>query len=315
MSTVPVSVAVCTHNRAHLLAAAVAAALPQTTALGGELLLVDNASTDATPAVAAALAARHPGVRVVHEPRLGLSAARNRALAETRAPIVAFLDDDAPPRPGWLAALLEAFDAPEVVCAGGRIALAFDSSPPPWLSAALHGALSAYDLGAVPMAVRYGKATYPFGGNIAFRVEAARAAGGFSELIGLRGRHQLLHEETDLCYRLEHAGGLIRYAPAAVVDHQIGTDRLSPGWMLRRYYHGGESTAVFILRNRGVARAVWRVWWQYADALARLPYDPREPIDPERFAAECRRREALGYVASLLRSVPQVARLRRDMAA
>ena len=316
MSTLPITVAVCTHNRAGLLAATVAAAQPQVVALGGELLLIDNASTDDTPAVTLELAGRYSGVRVVREPRLGLSAARNRALAETRGAILVYLDDDARPRPDWLATLHEAFDAPEVMCAGGRIVLAFDRPPPAWLSEPLHAALSAYDLGGAPMAVRYGKATYPFGANIAFRVAQARAAGGFSEEIGMRGyRHQLLHEETDLCYRLEQAGGVIRYLPAAVVDHHIVAERLSPRWMLRRYYHTGESAAVFILRNRGVARAVWRVWWHYADALAHLPYDAREPLDPTRFATECRRREALGYVASLVRSAPRVARLRRDMAA
>jgi hypothetical protein len=35
-------------------------------------------------------------------------------------------------------------------------------------------------------------------------------------------------------------------------------------------------------------------------------------IDPERFAAECRRREALGYVAGLTRGLRHYRRLRAD---
>lgn len=52
-----ISVAICTRNRAKLLARAVESVLPQ---LGpdAELLIVDNASTDETPQIAAALTAR-----------------------------------------------------------------------------------------------------------------------------------------------------------------------------------------------------------------------------------------------------------------
>ena len=75
------------------------------------------------------------------------------------------------------------------------------------------------------------------------------------------------------------------------------------------------ATDANILRNRGILRAVWRLWWLYRGALTALPYDTREPIDPSRFAHECRRREALGYVTGLVRALPRVADLRRDMAA
>src|SRR5262249_23214368 len=70
-------------------------------------------------------------VRAMHEPRLGLSLARNRGLGEARGPIVAYLDDDAVPRPGWLAALLAPYRDPHVVAVGGRIVLRFPGPPPP----------------------------------------------------------------------------------------------------------------------------------------------------------------------------------------
>ena len=44
----------------------------------------------------------------VHAPRPGVATARNAGLAATRAPLIAFLDDDEAASPGWLAALLEA---------------------------------------------------------------------------------------------------------------------------------------------------------------------------------------------------------------
>jgi len=310
------TVVICTHNRADLVAQSVEAALGETHAAGGDVVVVDNASTDGTPEVLRTLAARLPGAfRVVAEPQLGLSVARNRGLAEARGDVVAYLDDDAVPRPGWLAALLQPYRDPTIVAVGGRIVLRFPGNPPPWLSREIHSALSAFDLGPTPRRVRYGEATYPFGANISFRVATARAAGGFSARVGPLGRHQLVHDETDLCYRLEHAGGTVWYAPDAVVDHHVLPERLTPHWMLRRHWTGGQSAAVFILRNRGVLRAVWRLWWLYRGALTALPYDTREPIDPGRFAHECRRREALGYVTGLVRALPRLAELRRDMAA
>jgi len=313
---VTASVVICTHNRADLVGSATIAALGEVRANGGEVVVVDNASTDGTPAVLAELTRRNPdALRVVHEPRLGLSVARNRGLEEARADVVVYLDDDAVPRPGWLAALTAPYGDPQVVAVGGRIVLRFAAAPPSWLSSELHPALSAYDLGPSARHVRYGEATYPFGANISFRTAAARAAGGFSASVGPLGRQQLVHDETDLCYRLEHAGGTVWYTPDAVVDHYVVPERLSPHWMLRRHWTGGQSAAVFILRNRGFLRAVWRLWWLYRGALTTLPYDTREPIDPGRFADECRRREALGYVTGLVRALPRLAELRRDLAA
>jgi GT2 family glycosyltransferase len=307
------TVVICTRDRAATLARAVEGALGQVRAAGGEVLVVDNASTDGTPALLAAMAARHaPLLRVTRESEVGLSAARNRGLAEMRGEIAVFLDDDAVPRPGWLDALVAPFRDERVACAGGRILLYFSAPPPAWLTPPLHPALSAYDQGDEPRTIRYGEADYPYGANIAFRRAAARACGGFSTRVGLRGGLQLQHEETDLCYRLERAGGEVRYAPAAVVDHLISPDRLTPAWFLARHARGGESAAIFILRNRGLLRALWRVRWLYARDLFARPYDPRDPIDPIRLVRECRRREARGYVASLARALPRLHALRHD---
>ena len=302
------TVAICTRNRAPLLARAVEAAVGEARAAAAEVLVVDNASTDDTPAVARGLA--RDGVRVVREPELGLSAARNRALAEARGEVVAFLDDDAVPRAGWLAALLAPYASPAVAAVGGPIRLAFATPPPAWLVPALHGALSAYDLGPAPRRVRYGEADYPYGGNVSLRASDARDAGGFSTRFGLRGTAQLQFEEIDLCYRLDAAGREVRYAPEAVVDHCIAPERLVPAWFLERHRRGGESAALFVLRHRGVARAFWRIRWLYGAALLRAPYTPREPVDGARLAGECRRQEALGYVTGLVRALPHLGALR-----
>ena len=59
-----------------------------------EVIVVDDGSTDGTRAVAEAIAAEDPRVRVVHEENGGLSSARNAGLAVAKGEFICFLDAD-----------------------------------------------------------------------------------------------------------------------------------------------------------------------------------------------------------------------------
>ena len=85
-----------------LLERAVRSVLPQMNGYA-ELLIVDNASTDDTPTVAAQLAAANPRVKVVRVEELGISLARNAALKMACGQFVLFFDDDETAEPDWLA--------------------------------------------------------------------------------------------------------------------------------------------------------------------------------------------------------------------
>ncbi len=89
-----VSVVIATRNRAALLPASARSVLAQSAA-DLELILVDDASDDATPEAMAALAAADPRVRILRLPRrAGLAGARNRGIEGARGEYVAFNDDD-----------------------------------------------------------------------------------------------------------------------------------------------------------------------------------------------------------------------------
>ncbi|MEM6750084.1 MAG: glycosyltransferase, partial [Planctomycetota bacterium] len=59
-----------------------------------ELVVVDDGSTDASPDILARVAKRDARVRVIRQDNAGISAAANRMIAETRAPLIARMDAD-----------------------------------------------------------------------------------------------------------------------------------------------------------------------------------------------------------------------------
>ena len=93
MSKAAVSVIVPVYNIARYLDACVASVLSQThTRL--EVILVDDGSSDESPALCDAWAQRDDRVRVIHKPNGGLSSARNAALDAAHGEYVFFVDGD-----------------------------------------------------------------------------------------------------------------------------------------------------------------------------------------------------------------------------
>lgn len=132
-SKVRLSVIVCTHNprRKHL-TAVLAALRSQTLAVSEwELLVVDNHSTEA---VSGWLNLDwHPHGRMVSESRIGLTRARLRGIAESKAELLVFVDDDNVLAPDYLAVTSSLAERhPRLGIWSGRIDLEFESPPPEW---------------------------------------------------------------------------------------------------------------------------------------------------------------------------------------
>lgn len=88
-----VSVIVPAYNAEKYLPAAIESVLRQTYS-GWELILVDDGSTDSTPAICDKAVADDPRVRVVHKPNGGFSSARNAGVSVSTGKYLAFLDSD-----------------------------------------------------------------------------------------------------------------------------------------------------------------------------------------------------------------------------
>lgn len=107
-------------NGEHFIAQAIDSILSQTLA-DLEILVVDDASTDRTTVIVQSYT--DPRLRVLSNPqRMGVSASRNRAMAEARSPYVAFLDADDVSYPERLAKQIAFLEShPNVVLVGSHL--------------------------------------------------------------------------------------------------------------------------------------------------------------------------------------------------
>ncbi|MGN6455010.1 MAG: glycosyltransferase family 2 protein [Achromobacter mucicolens] len=121
-ATVAVSVVVPTYKRPDLLARCLEALCRQRLSVPYEILVCDDAASEATHRQVAAYAARWgdaPAVRYLPvSGTRGPSGARNLGWRSAKAEIIAFTDDDTIPHPDWLAQGLRGF-APDVAAVTG----------------------------------------------------------------------------------------------------------------------------------------------------------------------------------------------------
>ncbi len=239
-----VSVIISTYNRSRLLSRALMAFESQEGVECGQIIVVDNNSTDDTEVVVqhcAELLRDVIPVTYVYEPVQGLSRARNAGITIARGEIVAFLDDDAVPHDGWLLAITKFFqEHPEAAAVGGPIEPEFEAPRPAWLGPGLEGYYSILDLGADSR--MFPRNRFPFGANMALR----RSALGnlrFSEQLGRKGTALESEEESALFRQLRARGARIVYVPPMRVRHFVPRDRLTVDWLLARCAGSGVSRA------------------------------------------------------------------------
>jgi glycosyltransferase involved in cell wall biosynthesis len=195
-----ISVIVCAHNEERVLAACLHSLLAQTRT-PDEILVVNNASTDGTHAVAALV----PGVRIVDEPRKGLVVARERGRREASGDLLVYIDADCRAPLEWLARVEAQFNRrPELLALSGNYRF-YDWD---WWGRTL---IRAYDLTLGPAThllvkyvLRLGVVFY--GGNFAVRQAVLDEIGGFDTSIEFHG------EDTNLGRRLFARGPVaLRY--------------------------------------------------------------------------------------------------------
>jgi glycosyltransferase involved in cell wall biosynthesis len=189
-----VSVIVCAHNEATYISACLHSVLAQTRT-PDQIIVVDNASTDGT----AALARQLPHVDVVKEPSKGLVIARESGRRHAWGDVLVYLDADCRAPLFWLDQIADRFVRdPELVALSG---------PYRFYDWDLSGRLlvRAYDLSIAPLTQLlvnrvFGLGSLFYGGNFAVRRSALDAVGGFDTSIEFHG------EDTNIGRRLARIG-------------------------------------------------------------------------------------------------------------
>jgi glycosyltransferase involved in cell wall biosynthesis len=253
------SVIICTRNRAKALARALdslkQAAVPP--GLLWEVLVIDNGSSDETGAVAESFADALP-LRVAHEPKPGLSRARNRAVAEARGRYLLWTDDDVRVDRTWLEAYWAAFQRhPDGAVFGGKILPVLEEPVTPWFRAyakRLQAVLAHRDPGTDPSPLTLG-GELPYGANYAVRAAEQRTRLYDPEL-GVTPDHHRSGEETAVITALLTAGHRGYWAPDAMVSHLIGPERQAEDYVLS-YYAGQGETWVLETQGRDVRTRLW----------------------------------------------------------
>jgi glycosyltransferase involved in cell wall biosynthesis len=217
---VPVSVVICTRNRAPILRLCLES-LRGLACQPEEIVVVDNAPTDdSTQQVVAA----YPGIKYCVEPRPGLSHARNTGVAQATHSILAFTDDDVVLHPDWVYHVWQTFQDEAVFAMTGLVLVSelqteaqqiFEKHwsfnrgyqdiyyDPAYLQRVLPSGPPVWHIGA--------------GANNAFRKEVFQEVGLFDERLGAGASG--CSEDSEMWFRILTRGHTIHYNPRAVVYH------------------------------------------------------------------------------------------------
>jgi N-acetylglucosaminyl-diphospho-decaprenol L-rhamnosyltransferase len=227
-----------------------------------EVVVVDNASTDGSPAF---VRERFPSVRLLElTENRGFGAGNNAGMKEATGRWLLLLNADAWPvedgverlaafaesRPGLAAA------GPRVVGPDGCRQATVRGFPTLWRLATEYFFLRKLAPRSRALNAFYGagfdyrsphEADWLMGSVLLLRREAVEEVGGFDE------RFFMFSEEVDLCYRLRQAGWTVEFTPQAEFVH-VGGASTRPEWG-RLYREQLRSHLRFFAKHHGPARA------------------------------------------------------------
>jgi len=235
-----ISVVLSTYNRCSLLQPALESVLAQDSGqVRYEVVVVDNNSQDETRAVVESLIERgHSNLRYLLESRQGVSYARNTGIENTRAPIIAFFDDDERVAPDWIASIKRAFDEhPEVDFIGGKVLPLWETEPPQWLTSEHWSPVALTDYGDAPFYSNSENPVCLISANLAMRHNVFDKVGLFDTTLQRVKDNIGSMEDHELLMRLWRIGGQGMYVPDMVVEAEVPTKRMSKAY--HRKWHTG----------------------------------------------------------------------------
>jgi len=249
-----VSIIVCSRNRAAILARTLADLGRNSIPAGGaELIVVDNGSTDDTAQVVENARLTNFEVRLLKEPRPGVSHARNTGLAGARGGIILFTDDDIHPAENWAEKLATPLREDRYDAVAGRIVLAPEIERA-WIRPAHATCLARMD-GPVEGQVEM------FCANMGFRRSVLEKVPGFDPELGPGALG--FGEDSLFSWQLAAAGFRLGFIEQALVVHHPEPSRLQRAAWLDTSRKRGRTLAYLLhhWRHETVRRP--RLHWLY----------------------------------------------------
>jgi glycosyltransferase involved in cell wall biosynthesis len=258
-----ISAVVCTYNRRDLLVDAIKSLMEQDIPKASyEIIVVDNASTDGTSELVREKFASVENLRLLFEPKQGLSAARNAAVRQCKSNIAAFIDDDAVVFPDFLRRYVDLFATvkPTPAVIGGEVTPIFGAPRPEWLTdEVLRRTSSHLGWSKEPCYIAADGSQWLCETNSAYRIDTLVKVGGFPESLGRVG-DSLLSGEGQVNAVLHHAGYPAYFDPRIVVRHHVPAERMTRAWFRRRAFWEGISSVLVrdYMKEHGVQENVLR---------------------------------------------------------
>lgn len=170
------------------------------------------------------------GVHYVHEPLVGIAAARNRALDEAAdADVVVFVDDDELPRPGWLDALVRSWIAWQCAAVAGPVIAQFVGPADDWVRACGVFDTARRETGSVVAGAASNNLLLDLAQLRDHRLR-------FDDAFGISGG-----SDTRLIHQLIKQGGVVRWCAEAEVLDYIPASRSTREWAMRRTFRTGNA--------------------------------------------------------------------------
>ena len=207
---------------------------PAPAAVVSRVVVVDNdPAGSARSAVEKAAAAMDCDVVYEVEPEPGISAARNRvADLSSDCRLLAFIDDDEVPTPGWLKHLATVRAETGADLVAGPTLSVLPEGVPDWLEAA-----GVFDRPRLPTGASF---AFAMSGNLLLDLRSTAALGSlFDNRFGLTGG-----SDTHLFMRARSAGLRMIWANEAEAHEYIPVDRANLGWILRRAFRAASTVGL-----------------------------------------------------------------------
>jgi glycosyltransferase involved in cell wall biosynthesis len=267
---------------------------------------VDNGSTDQTAEVVRQFH-NGPLIRYLREESVGLCIARNSGWRAAAGRYVVFFDDDAIAEPGWLSAIMDAFErSPCTVAAiGGPADPIWEASRPVWLADQVAYSLTIVDWGQSEKIIPDVRREWLVGANMAVRKAVLSEIGGFHPWLDRVGSNLLSSGDVFLQKEIMRRGYQCLYAPTMRISHRVYASRLNQRWFEKRFFWQGISDAVMHLiegmpspaQRLCLALSVGKRVVGSRRKLASLLFRAEQP---DVFTSRCLTLIEIGFVAGLL---------------